>query len=94
MRCTLIATMIETGAGEEINHIAGPTRGKPEIIRLDQHQRALRRFARQDTLTFSSKPPSASEYFAQSLSLTIGFFDIRGRQVPQVQSNEPATSSS
>ena len=46
MRCTLMPTMIQAGAGEEIDHVARPAGGKAEVVRLDQHQGALRRFPR------------------------------------------------
>jgi hypothetical protein len=37
---------VQAGAGEEINHVAGPAGGETEVLRLDQHQRALRLLTR------------------------------------------------
>ena len=36
----------QAGAGEEIDHVAGSTRWKPEVLRLNQDQRALTFFTR------------------------------------------------
>ncbi len=37
---------VKAGAGKKINHVAGPAGGETEIVRLDQHQRALRLLVR------------------------------------------------